>query len=54
MFGPYLVACDDCSFEEHVKSGEDAQNEAESHSDRHDHAVRITEVNTGANAEVNN
>ena len=52
MFGPYLIACKDCPFESRVSSGEDAQHAAETHNERHDHAVRITEVNTGAEAEV--
>lgn len=52
MFGPFRLACEDCSFEDRIASGENAQHAAESHCERNGHAVRITDVNTGAEVEV--
>lgn len=48
MFGPYLVACENCDFEDEIARGEDAQAAAERHSERRGHATRITDVNTDA------
>ena len=48
MFGPYLVTCETCDFEDEIAGGEDAQAAAERHSEREGHATRITEVNTDA------
>ena len=48
MFGPYLVECENCDFEDEIPSGEEAQAAAERHSEREDHATRITDVNTDA------
>lgn len=48
MFGPFLVACEGCDFEDEISRGEDAQSAAERHSERCGHATRITEVNTNA------
>lgn len=48
MFGPYRIACEDCDFETEIPRGEAAQSAAESHSGRHGHATRITELGTGA------
>lgn len=48
MFGPFLVACENCDFEDEIASGEDAQALAERHSEREGHATRIIDVNTDA------
>ena len=48
MFGPYLVTCETCGFEDEIVCGEDAQAAAERHSEREGHATRITDVNTEA------